>query len=122
MSISLEKAQEIVAEHSEILQSVALPLEQCLEGILAEDVIATMNQPPFRRSTMDGYAVRKEDVRNSLDSETLPLKVIREIDAGDQREFHIGSYEAARIMTGAKVPEGADMVIPQEQSDFGLGI
>lgn len=119
MRVSLEKARKIIAEHSKILQSVVLPLEQCLDGILAEDIIATMNQPPFRRSAMDGYAVRKEDVRRSMEPGALPLKVICEIDAGDQRELRIGSYEAFRIMTGAKVPEGADMVIPQEKSDLG---
>lgn len=59
MRISLEQANEIVAKHTKIFETMILPLEQCLDGILAEDVVAIMNQPPFRRSAMDGYAVRE---------------------------------------------------------------
>lgn len=119
MRISLEQANIIVAKHTRIFETIILPLEQCLDGILAEDVVASMNQPPFRRSAMDGYAVRGEDIQHCQDFKTLPFKVICEIDAGDENIYHIGSNEAVRIMTGARVPDNADFVIPQEQSDMG---
>lgn len=119
MRISLEQANEIVAKHTKIFETMILPLEQCLDGILAEDVIAIMNQPPFRRSAMDGYAVRGEDIQHCLDLKTLSFQVIGEIDAGDETIYHIGSKEAVRIMTGARVPDNADFVVPQEQSDMG---
>lgn len=119
MRISLEMAQKIVAEHSKIAETAVLPLESCLGGILAEDVMASMSQPPFRRSAMDGYAVRREECAQALRQGTMPFKVVGEIDAGDQAVWEIGSHEAVRIMTGARVPDSTDMVIPQERSDMG---
>lgn len=119
MRVSIDKAQSIVAEHSKMGKNKMLPLEACLDRILAEEVIASISQPPFRRSAMDGYGVRREDWGQSVKEGTVPFKVIGEMDAGDPLLWEIGDHEAVRIMTGARVPDSVDMVIPQELSDMG---
>lgn len=119
MKVSLEKAEEIVRANTPVLDTERLPLMLCMGKILARDVAAAISQPPFRRSAMDGYAVRREDWGQDAVSRRLPFKVIGEIHAGCQSVPELGAYEAARIMTGGKVPDSAGVVIPQEQSDMG---
>ncbi|HEU5141428.1 MAG TPA: gephyrin-like molybdotransferase Glp [Bacillales bacterium] len=80
--------------------------------VLAEDVRADHDEPPFDRSPYDGFALRAEDTAGSGPAE---LKVIEEIAAGDVGRKRIGAAEAARIMTGAPIPEGADAVVMMEQ-------
>jgi molybdopterin molybdotransferase len=87
-----------------------VPLTAALHRTLAESLPATRNQPPFRSSAMDGYAVRSDD---------LPLKRLRvagEAAAGRAYPGLLERGEAVRIFTGAPVPRGADAVIPQERA------
>ena len=93
------------------------PVIQALGRVLAEDIVARVNDPPFANSSMDGYAVRAEDVKTaSLDS-PVKLTVVMDIRAGLMPDRAVGPNQAARIMTGAPLPEGADAVIPVEQTD-----
>jgi molybdopterin molybdotransferase len=84
---------------------------------LAEDVHAPVSLPPFANSSMDGYAVRAADVARAAQSAPVPLNVVMDIPAGTAPQRAIGAGEAARIMTGAPMPEGADAVVPVEQTD-----
>lgn len=88
-----------------------VPLLQALGRTLAAKVTAQNDLPLFDNSSMDGYAVRAEDI------ETVPvtLQVLGEIPAGTAPNFHIRSGQAVRIMTGAAMPEGANAVVPIEQ-------
>lgn len=86
------------------------PLQQCLGRTLAEDVFADVPIPNFANSAMDGYAVRWED----LDRLPAWLHIVGEQPAGRARDLRVGVGEAARIMTGAPVPAGADTVVPSE--------
>ncbi len=92
------------------LETETVPLGDALGRVLAADVAASLTQPPFRSSAMDGYAVRASDVQ------TLParLKLIGESAAGHPFGGEVGPGEAVRIFTGAPVPEGADLVVIQE--------
>lgn len=90
-----------------------------LGRVAARDYISPINQPPFDRSPLDGYAVRAEDIRNASREQPVRLKVIEEIVAGDEPKERVESGMAARIMTGAPIPEGADCVIRQEDTDYG---
>ncbi len=92
------------------LEAETAPLGDALGRVLAADVVASLTQPPFRSSAMDGYAVRKADIR------TLParLKLIGESAAGHPFGGEVGPSEAVRIFTGAPVPGGADLVVMQE--------
>ena len=86
---------------------------------LAERVFATHDQPPFPRSPLDGYAVIGEDTDGAAAESPVTLKVIAEVDAGDVFADTLQPGEAVRIMTGAPVPNGANAVIRQENTDYG---
>lgn len=98
----------------EIIKRFALPLGtdrvdlfRALNRTLAEDIFSDLSMPPFNKSAMDGYACRKSDIKNLL-------QVIEEIPAGSIPTKTVGANQCARIMTGAMVPEGADLVIMKE--------
>jgi len=78
--------------------------------ILAEDIFSDMHMPPFDKSAMDGYACRKEDLKN-------PLEVIEVLPAGKIPEKIVGINQCTKIMTGAIIPEGADCVIMVEHTE-----
>lgn len=84
-----------------------VPLGKSLDRILAEDVLTSEDFPSFDKSAMDGYAIRKEDIHKKLE-------VIEFIPAGKKPEKKVAEGRCSRIMTGAMVPEGADMVVMQE--------
>lgn len=104
--ITVDQATSIVLSRIQPLGAETVPLEQAHRRILAENVRADIDLPPFDRARMDGYAVR------SLDVSTAPvtLRVIGEIAAGAQFEQRVNAGEAVKIFTGAPVPAGADAV------------
>jgi len=87
-------------------------LDDALGRVLAGDLVAARDQPPFSASAMDGYAVRKSDVA------TIPasLTVIGEVPAGRPFDRKVGAGEAVRIFTGGVVPDGADLIVIQENT------
>lgn len=122
MSITLEEAQKIVCEHAAVVEYETMPAVFCVGRILAEDVTAQMDQPPFPRSAMDGYAVRSEDTKGASASHPVRLKVSGRIYAGDRTGEEAAPGEAVRIMTGGAIPKGADCVVRQEDTDRGTDI
>lgn len=95
------------------LPAETIGLDRALGRVLAEPVIARLNQPPADVTAMDGYAVRAADIA------TLParLKVVGEIAAGTAPSNAIAAGEAMRIFTGAFLPQGADSIVIQENCD-----
>ena len=96
-----------------MLPAVESPLLDALGLVLAEDVAADRDVPPFRNSAMDGYAVRGDDVGSA----PVELRVVGELAAGEFPDREVGTGEAMRIMTGAPLPEGADTVVRVEDTD-----
>jgi molybdopterin molybdotransferase len=96
-----------------MLPAVESPLLDALGLVLAEDVAADRDVPPFRNSAMDGYAVRGDDVGSA----PVELRVVGELAAGEFPDREVGPGEAMRIMTGAPLPEGADTVVRVEDTD-----
>lgn len=94
-------------------------LADALGRILAEDVRADIDQPPFPRSPLDGYAVRAADTEGAAADRPVSLTVIGKIYAGQVFDGIVGEGECIRLMTGAPIPEGADTVIRQEDTDYG---
>ncbi len=94
-----------------------IPLTECLNRVLAEDAYSTRHIPPRDNSAMDGYAVKHRDLRNASPESPAVLRSVEEIPAGSSPGKRIGTGEAARIMTGAPVPDGADAVIKIEDVD-----
>ncbi|MFF2074597.1 gephyrin-like molybdotransferase Glp [Kitasatospora sp. NPDC058162] len=88
---------------------------------LEEDVVAAGDLPPFDNSSMDGYAVRTADTRGATDAYPSVLTVVGDIAAGAGELPKVGPGQAARIMTGAPVPLGAQAVAPVEWTDGGTG-
>ncbi|HEX8359204.1 MAG TPA: gephyrin-like molybdotransferase Glp [Longimicrobium sp.] len=103
------------------LGSEERPLLDALGSVLAEDVAATVDLPPWDNSAMDGFAVRAEDVRGASPEAPVPLRVVDDVPAGRFASRPVGPGEAIRIMTGAPVPAGADGVVRVEHTDGGAG-
>ena len=94
-----------------------VPLDDALGSVLAEDVASPLDIPAWTNSAMDGYATRAADVRGASDATPVRLRVVEQIPAGHFPIRAIGPGECARIFTGAPLPEGADGVVRQEDTD-----
>ncbi len=96
-----------------------VPLDDALASVLAEDVVSPLDSPAWTNAAMDGYAARGADVRGASAAAPVRLRVVEQLPAGRFPTRALRSGEAARIFTGAPLPEGADSVIRQEDTDFG---
>lgn len=99
--------------------ALRMPLDDALDGVLAEDVVSRLDIPAWTNSAMDGYAARGEDVRGAAEATPVRLQVVEHLPAGHFPTRKLGRGECARIFTGAPLPEGADSVIRQEDTDQG---
>jgi molybdopterin molybdotransferase len=99
-----------------------IPLDDALGLVLAEDVTSPLDIPAWTNSAMDGYAARADDVRGASEAAPARLRVVEVIPAGAFPARAIGPGEVARIFTGAPLPEGADSVIRQEDTDEGRDV
>lgn len=104
--ITVDEALSIVLDRVQPLGIEEVSLEDALGRILAQDIIADIDLPPFDRARMDGYALRSDDVKVA----PARLQAIGEIAAGDSFEGTLCAGEAIKIFTGAPVPRGADAV------------
>ena len=115
--ISVEEARERVLGYFDVLQPETRPILEADGQVLAEDVEGRFDIPPLDNSAMDGYAVRTEDIRGASEASAVSLRVTGSVAAG---QLPMGSVEpgsAIRIMTGAPIPDGADAVVPFEDTD-----
>lgn len=113
--LSFEEARQTVEAHAAELRPVGMeevPLESALGRVLAEEIAADRDFPPFPRATRDGYAVRTSDAA----APPARLRVVAQITAGASALPQIQAGEAAEIMTGAPVPPGADAVVMVEHT------
>ncbi|GAA3059492.1 molybdotransferase-like divisome protein Glp [Streptomyces glomeratus] len=117
-----------VDEHLEDILATVSPLEpielQLLDAqgcVLVDDVTVPVSLPPFDNSSMDGYAVRVADIAGASEEFPAALTVIGDVAAGAADLLRVGPGQAARIMTGAPLPPGAETVVPVEWTDGGLG-
>jgi molybdopterin molybdotransferase len=93
-----------------------VPLAQALGRVLAEDVLADRDQPPFDRSTRDGFAVRASDVAQATQAAPVSLPVVGEVPAGVEFAGEVGPGACVGIMTGAPLPAGTDAVVMVEHT------
>ncbi|MER8086187.1 gephyrin-like molybdotransferase Glp [Streptomyces sp. NPDC094048] len=106
------------------LEPIELQLHDAQGCVLVEDVVVEIALPPFDNSSMDGYAVRVADVQGADEEFPAVLTVIGDVAAGSDGlpgDRSVQPGEAARIMTGAPLPTGAEAVIPVEWTDGGTG-
>jgi molybdopterin molybdotransferase len=116
--LSVAEAQKIVLEHARPLPPESAGLAPALLGlVLAENVASDLDMPPYDKAMMDGYAVRTADLPDGR----ATLAVTEEITAGRTPQLPVGPGQAARIMTGAPVPAGADAVVMIERTRLSEG-
>jgi len=99
--------------------ALRVPLDDALGSVLAEDIVSPLDIPAWTNSAMDGYAARGADVRGASAASPVRLRVVEQLPAGRFPTRALGPGECARIFTGAPLPEGADTVVRQEDTDFG---
>ena len=115
--LSVDDALERILRGFTPLPARHTPLAEALGLVAAEDVLARDNVPGFDNSAYDGYAVRAADLAQASADTPAQLRVVDEIPAGRVSPLTLQPGEAARIMTGAPVPAGADTVVPFEDTD-----
>ncbi|MFZ5855243.1 MAG: gephyrin-like molybdotransferase Glp [Chloroflexota bacterium] len=119
--LSVLEAQERILQKIHAVGQTKFPLEHAARRVLAEDIVAAADLPNFDNSAMDGFALRSQDTSASR----VTLRVVADLAAGAAPTGSLAAGEAARIMTGAPLPPGADAVIPVEETDFserGAGV
>jgi molybdopterin molybdotransferase len=115
--LTVAEALAMVLDSVAVLEPERAPLLDALNRVLAEPVVARDSLPPFANSSMDGYAVRAADVADAGPGEPVTLRVVADIAAGRPSDVTLTPGAAARIMTGAPLPDGADAVVPVEDTD-----
>jgi molybdenum cofactor synthesis domain-containing protein len=93
----------------------------CYSRVLAEDIVAKIDIPPFDRAAMDGFAVRAEDTFGASMANPIVLRLVGEVEIGVKPGFEICEGEAAKIVTGAVIPKGTDAVLMLEHANIREG-
>jgi molybdopterin molybdotransferase len=116
--LTVEEARKRILDTISVLPPEKRGILDCLGHVLAEDIYSVEHIPPFDNSAMDGFAVIAEDVQGASEKVQVNLPVIETIAAGYAPTKRLGKGQAARIMTGAMMPAGADAVVMQEVTQF----
>lgn len=113
--LSVREARDRILAHFSPLEETTCPLDEAAGRVLARAILADTDLPPFDNSGVDGFAVLAADVAQT----PIALPVVADIPAGKAARLTLLPGQAARIMTGAQVPPGADAVVMVEDTDFG---
>ena len=116
--LSVEDARQQMLDSIPVLAPEKRQILDCSGYVLAEELYATENIPPFDNSAMDGFAVIAADVNMASKDNPVVLKVVETIAAGYAPEKEVSSGECSRIMTGAMIPKGANAVVMQEDTEL----
>lgn len=119
--ISIEEARQRILDVVRRLEPEEEHLPDALGQVLAEDVISDLTVPPLDNTAMDGYAVIAADTKGASSDSPVRLKIAGEVAAGYVFQGRVERGTAVRIMTGAPIPEGADAVVPFEETDEPVG-
>ena len=115
--LEVEEAFARIMECFRELEPEEKPVLECLGQVLAEDVSSPLSLPPMANSAMDGYALLHQDIQGASAAGPANLEVIGRVAAGEVSTQTVTPGTAIRIMTGAPVPQGADTVVPFEETD-----
>lgn len=115
--ISVEEALSIILSQVKVMGTERVDITSSLGRVIAEDIYARRDNPPWDNSAMDGYAARFEDIKGATKENPAVLRVIEDLPAGYVAKKTVGKGEAVRIMTGAPVPKGADTVVMVEDTE-----
>lgn len=114
--LSLDEARQIIQRHFKLkpLGTETALLLEAYNRVLAEDVVAALDIPPFNRATVDGYAVKAEDTFGADENRPNKLKISGTVNIGEPPKTLVKQGTAAEIVTGAPMPKGADAVVMSE--------
>jgi molybdopterin molybdotransferase len=115
--ITRQEAERLFAQLA-FVETEEIPLRKGLGRILGEDVVSEVNVPHFRRSNMDGYALRAEDTYGATESSPVQLKMIGHVEMGLEANLTLSAGEAAQIATGGMLPQGADAMVMVEYTEL----
>ena len=115
---SWTEARDLLLGLARPVETETIPLDDCAGRVLAFDLKAAEDVPPFDRSAYDGYAFRAEDVQTASKEAPVTLRLTETIPAGSAASRHVARGQAVHLMTGAPIPEGADCVINFERTAF----
>ena len=115
--LTVEQALTAVLAGVSVLGEEIVPLPEALGRVLISPVVAQDDMPPFANSAMDGYALRAADITQATPEKPTSLRVVADVAAGSAPTAIVTPGTAARIMTGAPLPQGADAVIPVEDTN-----
>ncbi|MGB9740554.1 MAG: gephyrin-like molybdotransferase Glp [Candidatus Bathyarchaeia archaeon] len=117
--LTIEEVQEIIRKYFKLkpLGVEEISLLEAHNRVLAENITASLDIPPFNRSTVDGYALKAEDTFGAEENKPVILRVCGTVSVGEQPKIKIRKGMATEIMTGAPIPEGADAVVPLEHAE-----
>ncbi len=116
--IPFEEAKKIVETNIKPITRVeTISIDDASGRVLAEDMVATLNTPPFNRAAMDGYAVKARDTFNSGQFSPRILNLVGELHAGETPRTRVNAGECLQIATGAMMPGGADAVVMVEDTE-----
>jgi len=118
--LSVKEAQEHILSQFKPLETKLIPLEFSIGHVLGEPVRANADLPGFDNSSVDGFAVRSVDLASATADHPVTLRVIADIPAGVVVDVRLAAGQAARILTGAATPAGADAVVMLEDTDAPL--
>lgn len=116
--LSVQTARQKILENFVVNSSESIPLQKSIGRILAEDIFSILNLPPFNNSSMDGFAVRTDDIISAGKENPINLEIVEDISAGFYPKIKILPGQASRIMTGAPLPDGSNAVVPVEFTNF----
>ena len=111
---SLSNASKLISDNQKVTDIEEIPIAESHKRVLAEDIMAFHDSPPFDKSAMDGFAVIGENTFGASQSAPKKLKIVDAIGAGDFSSKTVGENEAIVIATGAPIPDGANAVIMKE--------
>ncbi len=115
---SYTQARELLLEMARPVETEYAALDACAGRVLAFDLKAGEDVPPFDRSAYDGYAFRAEDTERASGDRPVTLRITETVPAGQTPLYSVRAGEAAHVMTGAVIPQGADCVINFERTAF----
>lgn len=117
--MTFSEAKQVIGEKlkPDVLGEEEIPLLEAYNRVLGENVVSTLNIPPFDRSTVDGYAVKAEDTFGAEENQPAKLTSIGIVNIGEKPKISLEKDEAVEIVTGAPIPKGADAVVMVENTE-----
>ena len=114
--ITREEAQGLFADLKSV-ETEEISIQEAVGRVLGTDIISKVNVPHFRRSNMDGYALRAEDTYGATENSPVQLTIVENIQMGEEPGLALSPGQASQIATGGMLPRGADAMVMVEYTD-----